>query len=116
MGICCHTAYNIEQVQSLGEFEYIFESDLEFYEQMNRSILSDKLETEENKRQHKMAFISLVVKSLKELITKVSNPKGKGTPEEIRLIKENYLGAIQCVNTLNDAKFEMCIREILEQL
>lgn len=116
MGTCCHSAYNLDQVQSLDEFEYIFESDLEFYEQMNKSILTDILETDENKKQHKMKFISLVLKSLKELISKVSKSKGKVTCEEIKKIKENYQIAIQSVNTLNEKKFEICIQAILDHL
>lgn len=117
MGACFHSAYNLEQVKDVEDFDYIISGDLEFYKQMLESTKSDRLETDTAKKEKKVKFVELVNKELKVLVDKVQKyDKKKQTEEKVKILKENYQSALNSINLLDEEVFMKYINNMIEIL
>ena len=117
MGACFHSAYNLEQVKDVEDFDYIISGDLEFYKQMLESMKSDRLETDNAKKEKKVKFVELVNKELKILIDKVQKyDKKKQTEEKVKTLKDNYQSALNSINLLDEDVFMKYINNMIEIL
>ena len=53
MGACFHSAYTVEQVEEVKDFEYLISTDVDFYKEMLVSAKNDKLEKDYSKKEKK---------------------------------------------------------------
>lgn len=113
MGACFHSAYTVEQVEEVKDFEYLISTDVDFYKEMLVSAKNDKLEKDYSKKEKKINFISLVINQLQIIIQKVKkyNTK-KETPEKLKFLKENYQKAMNSINLIDENKFMDYINQI----
>lgn len=117
MGVCFHSAYNLEQVKEVEDLDYIISEDLEFYKQMLESTKSDRIETDITKKEKKVKFIELVNKQLAIIINKVQKyDKKKQTDDKVKTLKENYQLALNSINLIDEEVFMKYINNMIEIL
>lgn len=117
MGACFHSAYTVEQVEEVKDFEYLISTDVDFYKGMLISVKNDKLEKDYSKKEKKINFISLVINQFEIIIQKVKDYNNKKeTPEKLKILKENYQNAINSINLIDENTFMNYINLILSIL
>ena len=118
MGACIHSAYNLEQVKTISDMEFIITSDLEFYKEMLNSAKNDKLEVDEVKKQNKIEFLQLVIDEFEKLIKVVINyRKDDGDSlTKINNIKTEYQASLYEIDKINRDQFCFHIEQIHKYL
>lgn len=118
MGACIHSAYNLEQVQNVGDMEFIITSDLEFYKEMLNSAKNDKLEIDEVKKQNKIEFLQVVIDEFEKLIKIVVNYRKKDGDSLIKInnIKKEYQYSLNEIDKINKDEFCFHIEQIHKYL
>ena len=118
MGACIRSAYNLEQVKTVSDMEFIITSDLEFYKEMLNSAKIDKLEIDEVKKQNKIEFLQEVIDEFEKLIKVVINYRKKDEESltKINNIKKEYQISLYAIDKINRDEFCLHIEQIHKYL
>jgi hypothetical protein len=118
MGACIRSAYNLEQVKTVSDMEFIITSDLEFYKEMLNSAKQDKLEIDEVKKQNKIEFLQEVIDEFEKLIKVVINYRKKDEESltKINNIKKEYQISLYAIDKINRDEFCLHIEQIHKYL
>jgi hypothetical protein len=118
MGACIRSAYNLEQVKTVSDMEFIITSDLEFYKEMLNSAKKDKLEIDEVKKQNKIEFLQEVIDEFEKLIKVVINYRKKDEESltKINNIKKEYQISLYAIDKINRDEFCLHIEQIHKYL
>ena len=118
MGACIHSAYNLEQVKTVSDMEFIMTSDLEFYKEVLNSAKKDKLEIDEVKKQNKIEFLQGVIDEFEKLIKVVINYRNQSEESltKINNIKKEYQILLYEIDKINRDEFCLHIEQIHKYL